>query len=131
MTAQRPLQFFAYGIGEIEGWTLPATQSALLDALAGVRACRSTATAASRTAPTSSRAFYEEVQAQRDELPFEIDGVVYKVNALDAAARARVSSRASRAGRSRTSFRPRRWRPSSSASTSRSGAPARSRRSRG
>ena len=41
------------------------------------------------------------------------------------------SCRASRAGRSRTSFRPRRWPPKCSASTSRSGARARSRRSRG
>jgi DNA ligase (NAD+) len=33
MTANRPLHFFAYGIGEVEGWTQPATQDALLDAL--------------------------------------------------------------------------------------------------
>jgi NAD(P)-dependent dehydrogenase (short-subunit alcohol dehydrogenase family) len=33
MTAQRPLLFFAYGIGETEGWNVPESQSALLDAL--------------------------------------------------------------------------------------------------
>ena len=34
VTVQRPLHFFAYGIGETEGWTLPPTQDALLRALA-------------------------------------------------------------------------------------------------
>ncbi len=33
MTMQRPLHFFAYGIGETRGWTRPETQSALLEAL--------------------------------------------------------------------------------------------------
>ena len=33
ITTQRPLRFFAYGVGETEGWPLPPTQSALLDAL--------------------------------------------------------------------------------------------------
>ncbi|HLL11272.1 MAG TPA: NAD-dependent DNA ligase LigA, partial [Rubrivivax sp.] len=34
IAAQRPLSFFAYGLGELEGWEVPATQSGLLDALA-------------------------------------------------------------------------------------------------
>ena len=40
LTAQRPLNFFAYGIGEVVGWPLPLTQSAILDALAGFRPAR-------------------------------------------------------------------------------------------
>src|SRR5487761_1948243 len=33
ITVQRPLRFFAYGIGESSGWKMPATHSGLLDAL--------------------------------------------------------------------------------------------------
>ncbi|MEO8755681.1 MAG: NAD-dependent DNA ligase LigA [Casimicrobiaceae bacterium] len=82
MTAQRPLAFFAYGIGETEGWTLPPSQSALLEALAGfglpVNRDRRIAHGAMELA-----AFYEEVRARRSELPFEIDGVVYKVDSME------------------------------------------------
>lgn len=81
MTAQRPLHFFAYGIGETEGWTLPATQSALLDALSAfglpVNGDREIARGGDALA-----GYYEAVEARRDELPFEIDGVVYKVDSL-------------------------------------------------
>ena len=34
ITATRPLRFFAYGLGETVGWSVPATQSELFDALA-------------------------------------------------------------------------------------------------
>ena len=81
MTAQRPLHFFAYGLGETEGWTLPATQGDLLDALGRfglpVNDDRRVVEGASGLA-----AFYEDVQARRADLPFEIDGVVYKVDSL-------------------------------------------------
>ena len=82
ITAQRPLAFFAYGIGETEGWTLPATQGALLDALAAfglpVNGDRRVARGAAELAT-----FYEEIRNRRGELPFEIDGVVYKVDSLE------------------------------------------------
>jgi DNA ligase (NAD+) len=82
ITAQRPLAFFSYGIGETEGWTLPPTQSALFDALAAfglpVNGDRRVAHGAAELA-----AFYEEVRARRGDLPFEIDGVVYKVDSLE------------------------------------------------
>ena len=82
MTAQRPLAFFAYGLGETEGWALPPSQSALLDALAAfglpVNKDRRIAHGADELA-----AFYEHVKATRGDLPFEIDGVVYKVNSLE------------------------------------------------
>jgi DNA ligase (NAD+) len=81
MTAQRPLQFFAYGVGETQGFDLPPTQSALLDALARfglpVNEDRRVAKGA-----TGLAAFYEDVQKRRADLPFEIDGVVYKINSL-------------------------------------------------
>ncbi len=82
VTAQRPLAFFAYGIGETEGWALPPTQSALFDALAAfglpVNGDRRVAHGAAELA-----AFYAEVRDRRGDLPFEIDGVVYKVDSLE------------------------------------------------
>ena len=82
VTAHRPLEFFAYGIGETDGWALPPSQSALLDALAAhglpVNKDRRIAHGADELA-----AYYEHVKATRGELPFEIDGVVYKVNSLE------------------------------------------------
>jgi DNA ligase (NAD+) len=81
MTAQRPLRFFAYGIGEVEGWELPASQSALLEALDAfgqpVNRDRRLARGGEELAK-----FYRAVEARRDDLPFEIDGVVYKVDSL-------------------------------------------------
>jgi len=81
MTAQRPLHFFAYGIGETRDFVRPETQSALLDVLESfgipVSADRRVAHGAADLA-----AFYEETAARRATLPFEIDGVVYKINSL-------------------------------------------------
>jgi len=81
MTAQRPLRFFAYGIGEVGDWKVPATHSAMLDALEAfglpVDAHRRVVRGASELI-----AFYESVTRTRDKLPFDIDGVVYKVNSL-------------------------------------------------
>ena len=81
MTAQRPLRFFAYGIGEIGDWKVPATHSAMLDALEAfglpVDAHRRVVRGASELI-----AFYESVTRTRDQLSFDIDGVVYKVNSL-------------------------------------------------
>jgi DNA ligase (NAD+) len=78
----RPLCFFAYGLGAIDGWTVPATHAALLDALAafGLPVCehRAVLRGAAELAD-----FHRRVAALRDSLPFDIDGVVYKVNALD------------------------------------------------
>jgi len=81
MTAQRPLKFFAYGIGEAEGWTLPPTQAALFDALAAFGLPVNGERAIARGGEALA-AYYERVQARRDSLPFEIDGVVYKVDSL-------------------------------------------------
>ena len=82
LAAQRPLAFFAYGLGEVQGWPLPATHGATLDALVALgvpvsaerRVCRGAAELV---------AFHDDIAARRDQLPFDIDGVVYKVNRVD------------------------------------------------
>ena len=82
MTAKRPLAFFAYGIGETEGWALPPSQSALLDALASLGLPVNGDRRVAHGADDLAR-FYEDVKVRRDDLPFEIDGVVYKVDSLE------------------------------------------------
>ncbi|MDR2001044.1 MAG: NAD-dependent DNA ligase LigA [Zoogloeaceae bacterium] len=81
IAADRPLSFYAYGLGETAGWDLPATHSGVLDALAGFGfpVCKHRIVARS---PEELVAFHAEILALRDKLPFDIDGVVYKVNAL-------------------------------------------------
>ena len=83
LAAQRPLSFFAYGLGEVQGWQdAPATHSATLDALQalGVPVCveRRVCRGADELV-----AFHAEIAARRDRLPFDIDGVVYKANRVD------------------------------------------------
>ena len=81
LAAQRPLSFFAYGLGEVRGWVLPETHSAILDALQGfgLPVCDERAVVKGAQALAE---FHQRVAAQRDALPFDIDGVVYKVNSL-------------------------------------------------
>ncbi|MEY4345793.1 MAG: NAD-dependent ligase LigA, partial [Pseudomonadota bacterium] len=84
IAAQRPLSFFAYGVGEIapqpEGG-LFATHMELLQTLKiwgfPVAALVQTAQGA-----TELIAYHQHVGQTRDHLPFDIDGVVYKVNSL-------------------------------------------------
>ncbi|MBN8507225.1 MAG: NAD-dependent DNA ligase LigA [Burkholderiales bacterium] len=79
--ADKRLSFFAYGLGEIGGWDQPATHSATLDAIAAfgvpVSADRAVVHGAEGLV-----AFHQRIAARRDALPFDIDGVVYKVNSI-------------------------------------------------
>jgi len=81
-TASRPLTFFAYGLGEIDDWAPPATQSGLLDALQamGFQVARQRGVA---QGADELVAFHADIAARRDSLPFDIDGVVYKVNSVE------------------------------------------------
>ncbi len=81
-TASRPLSFYAYGLGEVIGWQVPPTHSGLLDALAAMGVPVAEQRRVARGAEDLV-AFHAEVAAQRDRLPFDIDGVVYKVNRLE------------------------------------------------
>ncbi len=79
IAAKRPLSFFAYGLGDVQGWEVPATHSGLLDALAGfgLPVCADRAVVQGADGLV---AFHLAMGAKRDALPFDIDGVVYKVN---------------------------------------------------
>ena len=79
IAAQRPLSFFAYGLGDVQGWDIPDTHSGLLDALAalGLPVCADRVLAEGAAGLV---AFHQAMGARRDSLPFDIDGVVYKVN---------------------------------------------------
>lgn len=81
ITAQRPLSFFAYGLGEVDGIDFGPTHGGVLDRLAelGFPVFAQRVVAAG---PEPLQAFYAAIGAQRDALPFDIDGVVYKVDAL-------------------------------------------------
>ena len=82
IAAKRPLSFFAYGLGEVDGWPLPATQGELLQALrrAGLPVNDEAAVVQGAAGLVE---FHQHIAARRDALPFDIDGVVYKVDRRD------------------------------------------------
>ena len=79
MAARRPLRFYAYGLGDVRGWAVPGTHSGLVDALEAwglpVDRHRDVVHGADGLV-----AFHRRIGEARDALPFDIDGVVYKVN---------------------------------------------------
>jgi len=77
--ARRPLSFFAYGLGEVVGWSIPPTQTALLDAFDAMGLPASPMHEKVEGA-AGLVAFHARVAERRDSLPYDIDGVVYKVN---------------------------------------------------
>ena len=85
IAAQRPLSFFAYGLGEVtpaeQGGPVFDTHYALLQTLKSwgfpVAAQVEIARGAAELV-----AYHQKIGAARDSLPFDIDGVVYKLNAL-------------------------------------------------
>ncbi|PPU36112.1 NAD-dependent DNA ligase LigA [Xanthomonas sp. CFBP 7912] len=81
ITAQRPLSFFAYGVGEVSGGALPQTHSAIL---AQLRAWGFPVSALVEVVQGSDGllAYYQRIGEARDGLPFDIDGVVYKLDDL-------------------------------------------------
>ncbi len=98
ITATRPLRFFAYGVGVPAGTAgagLPATHSELLDRLAawGFPVARERRRVLGLA---GLLAYYAEIGRLRATLPYDIDGVVYKVDDLAAQARLGFVSRAPR-----------------------------------
>jgi len=95
VTARRPLSFLSYAVGVVEGAELPNRHHDILQRLQtwglpicvyiqvikGVKGCLS---------------YYQDLLAHRDNLPFEIDGVVYKLNPVEQQKQLGAVSRAPR-----------------------------------
>ena len=81
ITASRPLRFFAYGLGETEGLHDAQTQSGVLELLdeLGLPVCAERRTV---QGVEGLLVYYRELAAKRVGLPYDVDGVVYKVNRL-------------------------------------------------
>ena len=81
ITARRPLRFAAHGFGRLEGWKPFERHSERLDALKalGLPVHRERKVAQGVGGLVE---FHRRIREQRDRLPFDIDGVVYKVNSL-------------------------------------------------
>ena len=95
ITAERPLEMCCYGVGQIGGGELPGRHAEVLERLRdwgfrvnpesrvvqGIEACDD---------------YYEELAQRRQELPYDIDGIVFKVNDLELQQRLGFVSRAPR-----------------------------------
>lgn len=79
LTARRPLAFYAYGVGAVEGGELPETHSATLECLREWGFPVSPLNAVVRGAD-GLLDYYACIGERRDGLPFDIDGVVYKLD---------------------------------------------------
>ena len=81
ITATRPLTMYCYGIGVVEGAELPDTHSAIINRLKdwGLRVCPEIRVVKGAEGCDD---FYQNIGEQRDSLPYDIDGVVYKVNSI-------------------------------------------------
>lgn len=79
ITAQRPLAMYCYGIGAIEGVDLPDSHLAQLAWLKTLGFRISDLNQAAKGL-AGCLAYYEAMLARRASLPFEIDGVVYKID---------------------------------------------------
>ena len=84
ITSARRLRFFAYGVGQLEGApaALPASHSTMLDWLdaLGLPVAKERQVVIGRD---GLLAFYRDIGERRASLPYEIDGVVYKVDRLE------------------------------------------------
>ena len=81
VTARRPLTFSAYGFGAVEGVSFD-TQSAFLDTIERLGLPVNRERAVVRGAEGLIE-YHRRIGARRNALPFDIDGVVYKVNRLE------------------------------------------------
>ena len=82
ITATRNLKFFAYGVGALDGAAMPPSHSALLDwyQALGLPVCAERAVVKGAAGMLE---FFAGVGKRRSSLPYEIDGVVYKVNRVE------------------------------------------------
>ncbi len=81
ISATRPLEIFCYGVGLVEDGNLPATHSEVLEAAAnwGLRVCPERARVEGVEGCLN---YYAKIGSMRAKLAYQIDGVVYKVDAF-------------------------------------------------
>ncbi|MFN3786362.1 MAG: NAD-dependent DNA ligase LigA, partial [Thiothrix sp.] len=81
LTAKRPLEIFCYAAGWVEGGNLPDTHYAILQRFRewGLRVCPEIRLV---QGAQGCLEYFAAIGAQRNQLPYDIDGVVYKVNAI-------------------------------------------------
>ncbi len=81
LTAERPLDIYVYSVGQVEGGEIPSRHSDVLDQLQewGLRTCPDREVV---QGVAGCLGYYEKIGNQREALPYEIDGVVYKVDEI-------------------------------------------------
>ncbi len=82
LTAERPLDMYAYSVGQVDGGSLAEQHSAILDQLRqwGLKVCPDRRVVSGIGGCLD---FYQDIGKRRDTLSYDIDGVVYKVDRLD------------------------------------------------
>jgi len=82
ITAQRPLTMYCYAVGRCSEGVLASTHSEVLEQLRswGLRVSHEHAVVQGAQGCYS---YYKKLLTRRDELPYDIDGIVYKVNRFD------------------------------------------------
>ncbi len=81
LTAERPLDMYVYSVGLVEGRKLPGKHSEIIDRLGewGLKTCPERDVV---RGVEGCLAYYERIGAKRNDLAYDIDGVVYKVDSL-------------------------------------------------
>lgn len=95
ITATRPLSFFPWGLGEVSGGKIPEQYSGVVEKL-HAWGFRITDQFRKLCGVEDCLAYYAEIGTKRQRLPFEIDGVVYKVDDFAARERLGFTARAPR-----------------------------------
>lgn len=95
LTAKRPLEMCCYSVGRVEGAPLPATHSDTLNALAGW-GLKINPESRVVTGLDEMQAYYERLLRLREQLRYDIDGIVYKINSFQLQQRLGFVSRAPR-----------------------------------
>ena len=95
ITATRPLSLYCYSTGIVEGGELADTHYEILQQLKsfGLPVCNEIKRI---TGVKACLAYYEDISKKRDALPYDIDGIVYKVNSIELQKRLGFVARAPR-----------------------------------
>ncbi len=81
ITAQRPLTMYSYGVGVVRGGKLPDRHSSIMEKLRGW-GLRISPKSRLVNGSEGCLTYYRQMAVERNQLPYEIDGVVYKVDKI-------------------------------------------------